>query len=102
MNSIPRKSDGSRKTVLIYIFIHLRTIDKLLIGELDPTRGEMRKNHRVRVGYYSQHSAEQLDLNKSPAEYLVSKVSNNSNIIGCCQICVSLYFRKQMTSISLM
>ena len=34
----------------------------------------MRKNHRVRIGYYSQHSAEQLELNKSPAEYLVSKV----------------------------
>ena len=34
----------------------------------------MRKNHRVRIGYYSQHSAEQLELNKGPAEYLVSKV----------------------------
>ena len=37
--------------------------------------GEMKKSHRVRIGYYSQHSAEQLDLNKSPAEYLVSKVT---------------------------
>ena len=50
------------------------TFLKLLIGEVQPTQGEMRKNHRVRIGYYSQHSAEQLELNKSPAEYLVSKV----------------------------
>lgn len=53
------------------------TLLKLLIGELDPTQGEMRKNHRVRIGYYSQHSAEQLELNKSPSEYLISKVRHS-------------------------
>merc|ERR1712176_1181491 len=56
------------------------TLLKLLIGELDPTQGEMRKNHRVRIGYYSQHSAEQLELNKSPAEYLVSKFDANDDL----------------------
>ncbi|XP_039261432.2 ATP-binding cassette sub-family F member 1-like [Styela clava] len=49
------------------------TLLKLLCGTLDPTSGEMRKNHRARIAFYSQHSAEQLDLDKSPAEYLQSK-----------------------------
>jgi len=56
------------------------TLLKLLIGELDPTQGEMRKNHRVRIGYYSQHSAEQLELNKSPSEYLISKFDANDDL----------------------
>ena len=30
----------------------------------------MRKNHRARLGKYDQHSADQLDLDKSPVEYL--------------------------------
>jgi len=34
----------------------------------------------VRIGYYSQHSAEQLELNKSPAEYLVSKFDANDKL----------------------
>lgn len=49
------------------------TLLKLICGTLDPTSGEMRKNHRARIAFYSQHSAEQLDLDKSPAEYLQSK-----------------------------
>merc|ERR1712227_557131 len=34
----------------------------------------------MRIGYYSQHSAEQLELNKSPAEYLVSKFDANDKL----------------------
>lgn len=49
------------------------TLLKLLCGTLEPTKGEMRKNHRARIAFYSQHSADQLDLDKSPAEYLISK-----------------------------
>ncbi|XP_070531542.1 ATP-binding cassette sub-family F member 1-like [Ptychodera flava] len=46
------------------------TFLKLLMGEIEPIEGEMRKNHRLRVGMYSQHSADQLDLEESPVEYL--------------------------------
>ncbi|XP_067941032.1 ATP-binding cassette sub-family F member 1-like [Watersipora subatra] len=49
------------------------TLVKLLVGDLTPTNGEMRKNHRVRVGKYDQHSADQLDLDTSPVEYLGNK-----------------------------
>ena len=68
---------GSRISIVGPNGVGKSTLLKLLIGEIEPTRGEMRKNHRVRIGYYSQHSAEQLELNKSPAEYLVSKVRHS-------------------------
>merc|ERR1711976_479934 len=49
------------------------TMLKLLIGTLEPDKGEMRKNHRVRVGKYDQHSGDQLTLDESPVEYLRNK-----------------------------
>ncbi|ELU00846.1 hypothetical protein CAPTEDRAFT_171496 [Capitella teleta] len=49
------------------------TLLKLLIGELEPKSGEMRKNHRLRIGTYNQHSADQLTMDESPVEYLRSK-----------------------------
>merc|ERR1711976_1037952 len=49
------------------------TLLKLLLGELEPTSGECRRNHRLRTAYYSQHSAEYLPLEVSPVEYLRNK-----------------------------
>jgi len=47
------------------------TFLKLLLGELNPTDGENRKNHRLNVGRYDQHSGEHLTAEESPAEYLM-------------------------------
>jgi len=49
------------------------TLLKLLCGIIEPIRGECRRNHRLRVAYYSQHSADQLDVNKSATQYLRDK-----------------------------
>nr|CAB3219640.1 ATP-binding cassette sub-family F member 1-like [Phallusia mammillata] len=49
------------------------TLLKLLCGEIEPLSGEMRRNHRLRIAYYSQHSADQLDVDKSATEYLRDK-----------------------------
>ena len=49
------------------------TFLKLLCGELEPMKGEMKKNHRLRIGKYDQHSADQLDLNLNAVEYLNKK-----------------------------
>ncbi|XP_063966261.1 ATP-binding cassette sub-family F member 1-like [Lytechinus pictus] len=49
------------------------TFLNLLKGELEPLIGEVRKNHRLRVGSYSQHSADQLTMDVSPVEYLQTK-----------------------------
>ncbi|XP_076345924.1 ATP-binding cassette sub-family F member 1 [Tachypleus tridentatus] len=46
------------------------TFLKLLMGNLTPLAGEQRKNHRLRIGRFDQHSGEQLNLEESPVEYL--------------------------------
>ncbi|THD22912.1 ATP-binding cassette transporter sub-family F member 1 [Fasciola hepatica] len=46
------------------------TFLKLLTGEVSPIQGERRISHRVKIGKYDQHSADQLDLTLTPTEYL--------------------------------
>lgn len=46
------------------------TFLKLLLGELEPQKGEQRKNHRLHVGRFDQHSGEHLTAEESAAEYL--------------------------------
>ncbi|XP_068222624.1 ATP-binding cassette sub-family F member 1 [Palaemon carinicauda] len=47
------------------------TFLKLLVSELSPTEGEVRKNHRLKIGRYDQHSGEHLTAEESPSEYLM-------------------------------
>jgi len=46
------------------------TFLKLLVGDLSPIQGELRKNHRLRIGRFDQHSGEHLTAEESAAEYL--------------------------------
>ncbi|XP_030366663.1 ATP-binding cassette sub-family F member 1 [Strigops habroptila] len=46
------------------------TLLQLLTGQLTPTRGQMRRNHRLKVGFFNQQAAEQLRLEETAAEYL--------------------------------
>ncbi|CAH1271350.1 ABCF1 [Branchiostoma lanceolatum] len=46
------------------------TFLKLLAGQIPPLMGEQRKNHRLKVGFYNQHSADQLEVDISPTDYL--------------------------------
>ncbi|KAJ0181036.1 hypothetical protein K1T71_003121 [Dendrolimus kikuchii] len=46
------------------------TFLKLLVGELSPIKGELIRNHRLRIGRFDQHSGEHLTAEESPAEYL--------------------------------
>uniref|UniRef100_A0A452QU31 ATP-binding cassette sub-family F member 1 n=1 Tax=Ursus americanus TaxID=9643 RepID=A0A452QU31_URSAM len=46
------------------------TLLLLLTGGLTPTRGEMRKNHRLKIGFFNQQYAEQLRMEETPTEYL--------------------------------
>ncbi|VDN25664.1 unnamed protein product [Dibothriocephalus latus] len=49
------------------------TLLKLILGDLEPTKG-LRKAHRqLRIGYFSQHHVDQLDLNVSSLEFLMKK-----------------------------
>ncbi|XP_074654259.1 ATP-binding cassette sub-family F member 1-like [Tubulanus polymorphus] len=49
------------------------TFLKLLTGIIEPVEGEIRKNHKLRVGKYDQHSGDQLEADESPTEYLQRK-----------------------------
>ena len=47
------------------------TFLKLLMGDIEPTRGEMRRNLRLKIGRFDQHSGEHLTAAESPTEYLM-------------------------------
>ncbi|XP_031441472.1 ATP-binding cassette sub-family F member 1 isoform X2 [Clupea harengus] len=46
------------------------TLLLLLTGKLTPTKGEMRKNHRLKVGFFNQQYADQLNMEELAHEYL--------------------------------
>ncbi|XP_055311520.1 ATP-binding cassette sub-family F member 1 [Sitodiplosis mosellana] len=46
------------------------TFLKLLVGDLEPKIGELRRNHRLHIGRFDQHSGEHLTAEESAAEYL--------------------------------
>lgn len=48
------------------------TLVKLLLGELTPTEGEIRIPGRVRTALVNQHHADQIDMDMTPLEYMMS------------------------------
>jgi ATP-binding cassette subfamily F protein 2 len=49
------------------------TLLKLMIGDLMPTEGQVSRHSHLKICRYSQHSADQLDLDKSAVDYLRDK-----------------------------
>jgi ATP-binding cassette subfamily F protein 2 len=49
------------------------TLLKLMAGSLHPTSGSINRHSHLKIGVYSQHSADQLDLDKSAVDYLRAK-----------------------------
>ncbi|QRV90137.1 ABC transporter [Ceratobasidium sp. AG-Ba] len=60
------------------------TLVKLLIGQLKPTKGVVERHPRLRIGYYSQHSVEELSDPKvaavSSVEHFIEELKNVHNI----------------------
>ena len=48
------------------------TFIKTILGLIKPTSGSVSIDSRVKIGYYNQHAAEILPLDKTPVEYLLS------------------------------
>jgi ATP-binding cassette subfamily F protein 3 len=46
------------------------TLAKLLAGRLAPTRGEIRRAPKLRVGFFAQHQSEELDLAGTPLSHM--------------------------------
>lgn len=63
--------NGAGKTTLI----------KLMLHKLSPTEGSVSHKSGVKIAQFHQHSADQLDLNLSPVEYLKSKFPGRHNDI---------------------
>lgn len=49
------------------------TLMKLLIGQINPVEGDAKRNPRLRVGFFTQHHIDQLDLTASPVSFLAAK-----------------------------
>ncbi|KAG7281752.1 hypothetical protein CRUP_028066 [Coryphaenoides rupestris] len=47
------------------------TLLLLLTGRLNPNKGEMRRNHRLKVGFFNQQYADQLNMEEAATEYLM-------------------------------
>ena len=46
------------------------TLLKLILGELNPTSGMVRRNHKCRIGRYSQHFVDDMPMDITPVQYL--------------------------------
>merc|ERR1711881_721351 len=47
------------------------TFLKMIMGDLEPVKGECRKNLRLKIGRFDQHSGEHLTAQENPTEYLM-------------------------------
>ncbi|KAG8354680.1 ABC transporter ATP-binding protein ARB1 [Fusarium venenatum] len=54
------------------------TLLRLMTGKLSPTGGVVTRHTHLKLGLYSQHSAEQLDLTKSALDFVRDKYSSKS------------------------
>jgi ATP-binding cassette subfamily F protein 3 len=48
------------------------TLLNLIMGKLEPHRGSISKNGRLRIGYFTQHSADKFDLQLSAVENMMN------------------------------
>eukprot|EP00940_MAST-03C_sp_MAST-3C-sp2_P002533 g2533.t1 len=76
----------SRVTIVGPNGVGKSTLVKLLLGELEPTKGEIRRNHRLRVGKYNQHFADILPMQKTAVQHLMDAHSctyqEGRNLLG--------------------
>jgi ATP-binding cassette subfamily F protein 2 len=47
------------------------TLIKLMVGNVMPTKGMVRRHHRLRIAWYHQHLTEQLDLSLTPLQFMM-------------------------------
>lgn len=48
------------------------TLIKLIADKLEPMSGEVRRSNKLRIGYFSQHQTEELDVNSTPYQEMMT------------------------------
>jgi len=48
------------------------TLIKLIADKLNPMNGEVRRSNKLRIGYFSQHQTEELDINSTPYQEMMT------------------------------
>ena len=69
------------------------TLLKILLGELNPVKGIRHAHRNLKIGYFSQHHVDQLEMNMNSVEVLATKLPGKVNVekfIGP----VQRYFKK--------
>jgi ATP-binding cassette subfamily F protein 3 len=64
---------------MLMLFIGKTTLLKLLMGQLDPTKGIIQRHGRLRVAYFSQHHVDALEIDSdvkraTSVDFLMSKL----------------------------
>ncbi|MBO1076966.1 ABC-F family ATP-binding cassette domain-containing protein [Roseomonas marmotae] len=59
------------------------TLAKLLAGRLEPMRGEIHRDRRLKVGYFAQHQAEELDLDGTPLSHMQNALGAKATETQC-------------------
>jgi ATP-binding cassette subfamily F protein 2 len=53
------------------------TLLKLMVGDLTPVNGVVKRHQKLRIGWFHQHLSEKLDKNLSPLVYLIKEYQDN-------------------------
>ncbi|KAI1822738.1 ABC transporter ATP-binding protein ARB1 [Xylaria intraflava] len=67
------------------------TLLRLMTGKLSPTAGAVKRHTHLKLGMYSQHSAEQLDLTKSALDFVRDKFHEKSQDYQYWRQCLGRY-----------
>jgi ATP-binding cassette subfamily F protein 3 len=59
------------------------TLAKLLAGRLEPMRGEIHRDRRLKVGYFAQHQAEEFDLSGTPLSHMQQALGTKATETQC-------------------
>ena len=69
---------GSRISIVGPNGVGKSTLLKLLMGDLEPTSGEVLRHRQLRIGKYNQHFVDKLPVSQSGVEYLMNTYSGES------------------------
>ena len=56
------------------------TLLKILLGELNPVKGIRHAHRNLKIGYFSQHHIDQLEMNMNSVEVLAAKLPGTVNV----------------------